>query len=432
MAAGGEAGDRPRNRGWRVARRALGIAGAVVLLAVGAVLIATLLINPDRYKGRIETAVRRETGRPFVLEGPLRLTWFPWLGVHMGAARLGAPQGAAGPDLIDWRSAAVRVRLLPLLLHRQLEVGRIRIVGADIHLRRAPDGRGSWEDLLARLHSATGPGAASTSGTAASPAAAAAPATWGGLDLERSSLDYVDERSREHVLLEGWRLEVGAYRAGEPLPVRTSFVLHLDEPATNPPPGAPGTLRLPAAGVRVSLDIPRLQAQASPLRVAAPEWSLQIAAASLRGSAAASRDAAGGLTATGSLAATVPSLRELAHTLGLALPATDDPAALAALSLSGSWRYRDGALAVEALAARLDATTLTGWIARSGGAKPLWTFALRADQVDFGRYLTRSRSRKPLVLPVSELQALHAQGTLRLDRARIDGTTLKNVRLQVQ
>jgi AsmA protein len=405
----------------RVVRWVLGIAAAGVLLAVAAALIATLVIDPDRYKGEIESTVQGETGRPFVLEGHLRLTWFPWLGVRTGAARLGNPPGAGGPDLLDWQSAQVRVRLLPLLLHRQLEVGRIRIVGADIRLRRGSDGRGSWDDLIARLESGSRTSATPPAASTGTRASAASPATLAGLDLEQSSLDYVDERSREHVSVAGWQLSVGPWSAGEPLSLSTSFVLHADGPGA-------GGLRLPPAGVAVSLDVPRLKVQATPLDAAAPRWSLQVGEAKLQGAVDASRKVAGQLTASGSLTAAVPSLRQLAHALGIGMPVLEDPAALGPLSLSGSWSYRAGALTVKPLSAKLDSTTITGWVAYSGA----WTFALRADQVDFGRYLTHSKQQKPLELPVSALRALHAQGTLRLDRAQVDGTTLKDARLQVQ
>ena len=410
----------------RVLRWVLGIAAAVVLLAVAAVLIATLLVNPDRYRGRIESAVRRETGRPFVIAGHLRLTWFPWLGMRMGAARLGAAPGAGGPDLLKWRSAAVRVRLLPLLLHRRLEVGRIRIDGADLHLSRGLHGRGNWQDLLARLRSGRGTAAGAPAGN---PARAASLA---GLDLANGTLDYVDEATGEYVRLTGWQLRVGPYRAGAPLSVRTSFVLHAANTRVGGSAAGSKALVLPAAGVPVALDVPRLQLKTAPLEVAAPRWSLQVADAKLRGALHARRDVSGELSASGALSAAVSSLRELTGALGIGMPAVEDPAALAALSLSGSWSYRRGALEVKPLTARLDSTTLTGWVARSGGAKPLWRFALEANEVDFGRYLTRSKARKPLRLPVSALRALHAEGTIEIARARIAGTRLKDVRLQVR
>ncbi len=410
----------------RILRWVLGIAAAVVLLAVTAVLIATLVVNPDRYRGEIERAVRRETGRPFVLAGHLRLTWFPWLGMRMGPARLGHAPGAGGPDLLKWQSAAVRVRLLPLLLHRRLEVGRIRIEGADLHLRRGLHGRGNWEDLIARLRSGRGTAAG---GASSSPAPTA---TLGGLDLANGSLDYVDEATGEHVRLTGWQLRVGPYRPGAPLSVSTSFVLHAANAQARGSSAGARPLILPAAGVPVALDVPRLQLRTTPLEVAAPRWSLQVANAKLQGAMHASRDASGQVSASGTLSAAVSSLRKLTGTLGIGMPAVKDPAALAALSLSAGWSYRHGALEVKPLTARLDSTTLSGWMARSGGAQPLWTFALEANDVDFDRYLTRSKTQKPPRLPVSALRALHAEGTIEVARARIAGTTLKDVRLQVQ
>ncbi|HEV2269849.1 MAG TPA: AsmA family protein [Steroidobacteraceae bacterium] len=405
----------------RAARWILGIAGAVVLLAVAAVLLATLVINPDRYRGNIENAVRRDTGRPFALAGHLRLTWYPWLGMRMGAARLGNPPGAAGPDLLDWRSAELRVRLLPLLLHHRLEVGRIRIVGADIHLRRGPRGASSWDDLIARLR----PGGAASPWTI----------TWAGLDLEQSSLEYVDERTLERVSLADWQLTAGPWPPAQPLSLGTSFVLRADTLGGHGLPVAAGTLHLPPDGVRVSLEVPRLQfatAATGPVAVSAPQWSLRVADAQLAGAIDTTRDAAGTLTASGSLTASVPSLRDLATTLGLATPKVQDPAALRQLSLSGNWSYRAGVLTLKPLTAKLDSTTLTGWAARTASPRPSWTFALRADQVDFGRYLTQTKEQKPPELPVSTLQALHAQGTLEVERARIGSTTLTDVRLQVQ
>lgn len=407
----------------RIARWILGIAGAVVLLAVAAVLVAILLINPDRYRSNIESTVQRQTGRPLVLEGHLQLTWFPWLGVRTGAARLGNPPGESGPDLIDWQSAELRARLLPLLLHRQLEVARIRIVGAEIHLRRGADGRGNWDDLIARLDSgseATPPTSEARRGSMASTA------TWAGLELEDCSLDYLDQRTGDHVSLAGWQLGVGPWSAGESLSARTRFVLHGGARALS--------LVLPAAGVRMSLALPRLQIHGSPLEIAAPRLSLRIADAQLKGSieVGTAGSIPGQLTASGSLDADVPSLRELIRTLGISIPRPSDPSALGALSLSGRWSYRGGELAVNPLAVKLDATTLSGWVTRSAGPASLWTFALRADDVDFGRYLTQSKRQKPLELPVHALQSLHAQGTVELTRARIDGTVVKDLRLQVQ
>ena len=385
----------------RIARWILGLAAALVLLLAAALVTLTLFINPDHYRGEIDRRVSLATGRPFVIEGHLRLSWFPWLTVRVGPARLGAAPGQAGPDLIDWRSARVSVRLLPLLLHRRLDIGQIRLRGADIHLWREPDGRGNWQDLLARGHSQSAP-------------PAALPAV-GGLDIADGTLHYVDSRGTP-ITLTHWQLHVSAWRSGAPLTVRTRFLLQ-----GGPRPGVP-----------VRLRVKRLQLESSPLAVSAPAVSLEVADVTVRGSATLRRSATR-LGGSGSLALEVPSVRRLITLLHIKARLPKNPATLGKFSLKGRWRLTDGALALDPLTARLDATTLTGWVDRSGGPRPLWRFALEADRIDVGRYLPPTRKHpKPLVLPIKALRALHARGTLTVERARYKGTTLRNVRLTVQ
>ncbi len=397
----------------RIARWILGAALALVLLAVAALLVATLLVNPDRYKGEIESAATRYTGRPLVIEGHLRLSWFPWLGLHTGAARLESASGPSGPDLIDWRAAQVSVRLLPLLLHRRIELSRIRLRGADIHLRVDAQGKSNWQDLIAHLRSG-----AATPGPRTSGSAGVSLAGVGGLDLRDSSLDYSDARTGTRVSLGQWRVEVGAWSPGRPVSLSTRFMLH--------------DRKLERGGIPVELAAHRVSFEQAPLAIAAPRLSLRVADATLRGSIRLHRRA-GRLGAAGALSATVPSVRKLLQALGVSASLPPDPRALGELSLAGRWSYRDAALEVKPLTATIDATRLTGWVARSGGTPAVVRFMLRGDDIDLTRYVVKSSPRgKPFRLPVRALEALHAEGTLELARAEFDGTRMRNIRLQVQ
>ncbi len=386
----------------RIVRWLLGIVAVLVLLAAAAVLIVALAINPDHYRGAIDRQVSLATGRPFVIEGNLRLSWFPWLAVRVGAARLGPAPGRPGPDLIDWRSARVSVRLLPLLLHRQLDVGQIRLRGADIHLWREPDGQGNWQHLLARPNSQT-----------ATPALPA----FGGLDIADGTLHFADGAASP-ITLSHWQLRVSAWQSGKPLTVSSRFLLR-------------GGF-LPRAGVPVRLRLKRLRFRSAPLAIAAPAVWLSVADVTMRSTATVT-DGTIGLDANGSLALTVPSVRHLITLLNIKTRLPQDPAALGKLSLTARWRLRNDTLVIDPLTARLDATTLTGWVDRSGGLQPLWRFDLDANRIDFGHYLPPTRKHpKPFVLPLKALRALHARGTLTVGRGSYHGTTLRDIRLEVQ
>ena len=93
----------------------IGIAAGLLLLAVALVLIVTLVVDPNRFKPRIERLVEEATGKPFTIRGDLDIAWYPWLALQMGAAQLGD-----APSLVQWQKARVGARLIPLSARRRL------------------------------------------------------------------------------------------------------------------------------------------------------------------------------------------------------------------------------------------------------------------------------------------------------------------------
>src|ERR1019366_6834239 len=108
--------DFPRKRDMRTGN-ALGLAvGGLVAFIVIALLAVWLLVKPNDYKPRIGAAVKGATGRGLVLKGDIKLSVFPWIALELGQASLGNPPGFSDQPFLSFSHAAVRVRLLPLLL----------------------------------------------------------------------------------------------------------------------------------------------------------------------------------------------------------------------------------------------------------------------------------------------------------------------------
>lgn len=420
-----------------IRRWVIGIIGGALALLVAAVLVVTTLIDPNRFRDEIEQAVYEATGLPFELHGNLDIGWFPWLAVQTGAARLGSPTGAAEPPLIEWESARVGARLVPLLRGR-LVIDRIRLQGPRIYLRRTESGS-NWDALVSAL------GNGDTSANRALPELA-------GLELRDGLLDYVDAQSGTHLRWTGWQLDLGAWNGREPLPVQLQAQLHepigaairletrLDLPGTLDRIVLDGTrldLKIAQdarsdAGVPVRLDIPRISVQRSPLAVAIPELTLRIAEATMVGEAtiAESED---GLRAGGPLRLSVPSVRELLENLEIDVPASRNPDVLGPLTATASWTFAKGALGVESIDARIDQTRLTGRVLRPDGPEPVWTVELHADQVDFGQYVDADgRGDEPIERLVEALERLPVQGEITIARARLADANMKNVRLRMQ
>lgn len=123
------------------------LVGAVAVLVLVAVLAVTLFIDPNDYKDRIEAMVEERTGRELAIDGDIRLSFFPWIGVETGPAVLSNAEGFGPEPFARMEHAGIKVRLLPLI-RKQVEVDTIILRGATVHLARDAQGRTNWEDLI--------------------------------------------------------------------------------------------------------------------------------------------------------------------------------------------------------------------------------------------------------------------------------------------
>ena len=80
----------------------------LVLVVAGGAAAIVMLVDPNDYRGEIETAVRDNTGRELTLGGEIGLSVFPWLGLTLNDARL-----SNAPGFGDKPFASLGVEILP-------------------------------------------------------------------------------------------------------------------------------------------------------------------------------------------------------------------------------------------------------------------------------------------------------------------------------
>ena len=432
--------------------------GAVVALCVLTVLAVTLFVDPNRFRGRVEAAVREATGRPFEIAGDLDLAWFPWLAVRTGPAHLGNPDGVSGAPIVAWQSARVGARLIPLL-RGQLIIDGVRLDRPTFRLRRDAQGRANWDDLLARFRRKDEPSGPMPE--------------IGGIEIQDGTLDYLDEGSGMHVHLSAWQLDIGDWKPGDEVPIRTQ--LALEQQDMNAVPAAKPLLaqlrldarvrlseqfdhvdiadleldsklsggRFPGEGVPFEVDLERLSAQLSPLEFAAPKLTVRIANAEVRAAIEVQRaapaadpidrrDDARGVRAHGPVEMRTQSLRKLLAALGVEAPLPLDQKTLGAFAFKSEWTYEEGRIEVKPVELQLDETRFAGEFARTGVVEPVWTINLRGDRIDLGRYVAlEDQSEEPFELPVAALRALRVQGEVSFEQARLAAAEMKGIRLRL-
>ena len=454
----------------------IGIVAGLVLLAVLTVLAVTLFVDPNRFRGQIERAVSEATGQPFHIAGDLTIGWYPWLALRMGPAQFGKAAGRDEPPIVQWQSARVGAKLIPLT-QGELIIDGIRLEAPQFHLRRAADGTANWDDVIQSLKDRN-------KSTPAGPNTVPGPQI-GGFEISNGTLDFMDEASGRHLTLKGWQLEVGEWRAGATFPVDTRFVFRNETP---PPPTAAATpatasraasgkaggsaaaaspleveahvsgrvhvsddandidifgldsssqLRgagFPDKGVPVNLQVSRLAARLSPLDIGISEVSGHVADAKVTASIQAGETGADKvLYVRGPLALQIPSLRDFLAALAIKVPLPLDQGTIGAMTLNSKWDWNDGAVTVNDIDLKLDDTHFNGQLSRSRADDPLWTFALHGDKIGLNRYVAiENTSQEPFELPVATLRALKMQGELTFEQAWLEDAQMKNVRLRVE
>jgi AsmA protein len=430
-----------------------------VLLALLTVLTVTVFVDPNRYRGQIESRVTRATGQPFKITGDLQISWWPWLAIKTGPSQFGTPGGPAEQPIVRWQGARVGARLVPLI-KGQLLVDTIRLEGANVYLVRHADGTTNWDPVLAAFRNKP----AAAPAPPAEPAQPPPPGQQGtpgpevsGFQLRNGALTYVDERpaSAKKVTVSNWDLDIGEWRAGATFPVETQLAFALDKSVQAQNVKISTRLhvsddvndldlfgldfsgqihggKLPRAGLPVEFEVSRMAVRLSPLDVAISELSSRIQAVRLTTSVQAGETGPDQIFyIRGPIDLQMPSVRDALKLFGIKTSLPADKATFGALRVKSMLEWQAGAINATGIDVTLDDTHLTGDLSRTADAK--WTFSLRGDKIALARYLPlEPKSKQPFELPVKALKALQAKGDLTFEQATLGDTQLHGVRMRVE
>jgi AsmA protein len=431
--------------------RALKIAGwailGVVALMVLAGIAVAIFVDPNDYKDDIAKAVHDRTGRDLKLDGRLSLSIFPWLAIETGHAELGNPPGFGAAPFVSIDKADVGVKLMPLL-RKQFEVRRLRLDGLRVHLIKDQRGHTNWEDLT--KSSTTGAEAESGGGTA----------TIAGLTLKNAALDYRDLGSGSR-----WRvtnLNASTGRLGGHAPFDFDLAATVDRgegsDTTHIKLASEATLDTqakrygakdlkldvvqPATKTRarerkLNVGIPSIAADLQQQTLDAPQFVVRVAGAELSGSLKGEQ-VVDQPKFSGTLKLPNTSPRKLLEELEAEAPKTRDAKALTALAFDTAFEATSNTVRLKDLKVTLDDSHLTGRADIENLKKNAVGFDLAMDQLDLDRYrepeqkkVAEKTEAKPFELPVKQLKALNARGTLTVGQLTLAGMRMSAVTLTV-
>ncbi|HEY6095595.1 MAG TPA: AsmA family protein [Gallionellaceae bacterium] len=191
-------------------RQALVAIVLILGLIAGVIALFIYTFDANRFKSQIIQYVKVHKQRDLTLEGDIKVTFFPKLGLNSGKMALSERNSNKAFASVD--NVRLYVAWLPLL-RKQLEVDRITLEGVHAHVVRYKDGSSNLDDLLIRDSSLD-----------------ATRFDIDGVTIGDSSVEFQDETEGLHFSLRDLHLETGRLTDSMPSNFNATFRVEAEQP----------------------------------------------------------------------------------------------------------------------------------------------------------------------------------------------------------
>lgn len=399
---------------------------ALVVLLLLAALALVFLVDPNRFKPRIE-AIAKDQGIALQINGDLEWDLWPSLAVAVNDVRVAALEAPDKP-IAELKQASLMLALMPLF-SGDFQVDHIAVDGAVISLRVDANGKGNWEAL-------------SKSDQPAKPNQLTQSASAEGADLKLdiqhislsdSNIHYSDAQSGQDIALRDINLTMSDVNTrAEPFALDLSFVMELAQAGAD-------TLELQAA-IKNTLSVDN---DISNITLADGKLQLEIignnnAELTLDYSLAIT-DLQNELAYKGDISLTEMNARKLLAALGTELE-TANKDALSKVAFSSGVNGDSKKVKLDNLNLVLDSTRFTGSIGITDFSTSALNLVLDGDEINVDDYLpppaetpeqTTAAPAEDTPLPLDNLRDLNINAKLALKKVIFNKIALENVALKV-
>jgi AsmA protein len=424
-----------------------GIAGIVVIAAIALI----LFFDPNDFRDRISATVKEKTGRDLVV-GDISLSVFPWLAVELGRTELGNAEGFDGDEFLSFEQASLSVKIMPLLLSQQVEVGTAALDGLNVNLQVAADGTTNWDDLAEGGDAGADDGDIDREGATGEFDVAS-------IAITNASINYADAAAGSTYRISNLTFETGRIATETPIDINAGFDLAMTPGELGGSIALRGTTtfsddlaRLSVDGLNISgaldgvIDGPaefNFDARAIQLDTAAQSidpGEIDLMALDL----AMAMDVepfsyAGTPQPVADLRVAPFSLKALMQTVGVEPPVTADPDALENVSFSARATVGEDAVALSAMTLELDRSTMTGMMSLPMTATGALGFDLEVDRIVLDGYMapadesaaSSSDEGSDVEIPTDLIRALNVNGSFRVREASLTGMEFSDLEVGV-
>lgn len=436
---------------------------AVVLLPITAVSILPFVIDPNDFKPEIAALVKDKTGRELVLDGELKLSLFPWVGVSTGKIALSNAPGFQDRPFATIEEGDIKVLLLPLL-SKKIEVSRMVLKGLVLNLAKDKQGIANWADLTVSGPMPSAPAEIGKQDRNAMPHAAPATFSIGGIAIENAQVNWDDLKAERHIEIKDFNLNTGKFAFDEPVAIAVSLLVldtkttktvklntelsineqldtvalrHSDVQVTTSGETVPGkslTAVLTVADAAINMNQQTAKIYGLQLKLGDIMVSAEMAGSSIKDKP----------LFQGPVTVAPFNPVKAMQQLAISLPVMRDAKALSNLSANFDLLATTDSAELKNLRMTLDDTQIKAFIGIKDYSQPAVSFNADIDALDVDRYLPPAdKTSKPIAspavllaagasaVPVETLRKLNVEGTLALDKLKANGLAMQDIHINL-
>ena len=419
----------------------------MVVLFVGVLGFIAATFDPNQYKGQVADLVKEKTQRALTIEGDIRLTLFPKVGVQLGKTRLS--EFRSDKEFAGLEQMRVSLALFPLL-SKQVVVDQVQLDGLRVNLVKHKDGTTNFADLIEAKETAAP--------ATAPPSVATAPIRFDidGVKVSKAAVSWKDEVTGTEYKVSSLDLETGRVALGVPVKIELAAALTASEPKLDVTVRGAGNVTVDPQNRSFSVAVltasvkaqgPQLEADMN-IKLSGVEGSdkaLQVREFLISGDARQAHNVVKGTLSTPIVADFEMQsfeLPKLAGELDVTSPAL--PMKNLKVPLAGTVRADLGKQKVTAdLTARLDESNIKARIDMANFAVPFTGFEVAIDKLNVDRYFAPTEKGEASALPASPPQSeqpidfspikkLNLAGSLRIDELIASNVKAQKVRMDVK
>jgi AsmA protein len=204
------------------------IAVAVVFVVVIAVVfIATF--DANQYKQDLSELVRESTGRDLQFHGDVGLTFYPALGMELGALSLSNATGFGTEPMVKVNKVSISVDVGSIIALSP-EIDELILDGLKINLQKNGKGITNWDDLTKASAAQSSTAQSSSTGSASSTDTPNSEPTkisgaFGGLNITNAQLSWVDAQAGAEYQVQNLNIKTGRITPNAPFDLQMQVAL---------------------------------------------------------------------------------------------------------------------------------------------------------------------------------------------------------------